>query len=63
MYALHFRDKIRSLALWSNFEIDLETNLKIEDFTKSQKNRIWDKIWIWRSNAFNGPPKFIEASN
>ena len=64
MYALHFREKIRSLALLVKF-LERFGEKKYEDrkFDQNTENMKSDKIWIFWSNAFHDPPKFTEASD
>ena len=40
-------------------------NMKYENqkFDQKSENLKMDKIWIFRSNAFHGPPKFTKASD
>ena len=61
---LYILEKNLSLwPFWLIFESDLEKKYENWKFDQKSENLKPDKIWIFRSNAFHGPPKFTGASD
>ena len=58
------KDKLQLIAMdGGGFESNLENKYENWKFDQKSENLKSDKIWIFQSNAFHGPPKFTKASD
>ena len=55
--------KLGLWPFWLIFESDSEKKSENGKFVQKSENLELDKIWIFWSNKFNGPPKFTEVSD